>query len=230
MHTKLKVSPVSFHKVNEYTHVITSCSNETLSRACPPHSRPFYSTPHHSGGRYPIYVTLVSDPPGHGLSLQTLSCCCLPVSGAPRSPAAVSEGGLGGCPRRPCGCCCAWLVPARADLRVVCAQSTLPGGLCSGAVGSPARGRLGEATPILAASWPDGSGRVENAVSSSLRVGETQVHPLGAAGSPVVHTPCQSAGSHWMVVKLPLLQPTKKGSGLPIPGLKFPQIFANLMS
>lgn len=42
-----------------------------------------------------IYVTLVSSPPGQSLSLQTLSCCCLPVSGAPRSPAGVHKGGLG---------------------------------------------------------------------------------------------------------------------------------------
>lgn len=92
---------------------------------CPEPAQPSPSVllaPHLSGAAALLTcVTSVSDPPGQSLSLQTLSCCCLSVSGVPRSPAAVSEGGLGDCPRRLCGCCCCMRVarPTPADLRVV---------------------------------------------------------------------------------------------------------------
>ena len=134
------------------------------------------------------------------------------MSGAPRSPAAVPEGGLGDCPHPLCGCCC-------------CARIALPtpGRPLSGSVhacwaaehtawwallkscglASPWApwGCHAHTSSLLARQlWPSGECRLVFLTESfvPLRVGETQVHPLGAAGSPAVHTPCQSAGSCWL--------------------------------
>lgn len=196
---------------------------------CPEPAQPSPSvllTPHLSGAAALLTcVTSVSDPPGQSFPPDSLLLLSLRVGGS-----SVACCRVRGWPGRLSASAVRMLLlhargpshPGRPPRGGVCAcwqQSTLPSGLCSGAVGSPAHGLLGDAPPTAAASWPDGSGRVEKAVSSSLRKALSRcvwVRPrfilseLQAALS-CTH-PASPQAPAGCVVKLPLLQPTKKGA------------------
>lgn len=198
-YTKGTAALVSFHKRNEYTHIVTFCSNGTLSRACPPHSPPFFSRPSPlRGGPYPDLCHLGVQPSRTVFPCRPLLLLS-PVSGAPRSPAGVHKGGLGDCScQLEAAAARAAVPPPGRPPSGVCVplgqQSTLPGGLCSRAPGQAS------GWAPLGMPRPHQQPPCQTALSQSrtlpslpygklcpLCVGETQVHPL-QAGSTVVHT------------------------------------------
>lgn len=146
-----------------------------------------------------VYVTLVSDPPGQIPSLQTLSCCCLRVGGCSVTccsargwPGRLSASAVwmlllrtrsSSHPGPTSEWWCARLLGSRAHCLVGFAQERW----ARQPVGSLGMPRLHEQPPGQTALWPSGERHPVFLRESfvPLRVGETQVHPLGAAGSPI---------------------------------------------
>lgn len=188
--------------MNESTRVVTSCSNETLPRACPPHSPPFFSHPSALRGGHSPDLCPLSVQPSRTVFPCTLCCCCFPMSGAPQSPAGVYESGLGDCSHQSWGSCCctctALPLPGRPLSGGVCAcwaaEHTGWWALLKSA-GQASRwapwGCHAHTSSLLARRLCPSRERGLVFLTESfvpLRVGETQVHPLRAAGSPVMHT------------------------------------------